>query len=78
MVFGSKPGEFFGREADNEDLLFTQDTSLAEQFAQQWKLRMRALEAVLKEVAKRKLRRLLANNKSVNCAGITTGDSVLS
>ena len=78
MVFGSKPGDFFGREEENGDLLFTQDTSLAVQFAQQWELRMRALEAALKEVAKSKLRRLLAYNKSVNCAGITTGDSVLS
>ena len=57
--------------------MFTQDTSLAVQFAQQWELRMRVLEAALKEVAKSKLRRLLAYSKSVNCAGITTGDSFL-
>ena len=55
MIFGSRPVDLFGREDDNEDLFFVQDTSLAVQFAQQWKLRAREVEAALKDVAKSKL-----------------------
>ena len=47
------------------------------QFAQQWKFRMMARGAALREVAKSKLRRLLARNKTFNCADIKVGDSVL-
>ena len=63
MVFGSNPADLFGRDDSEEDLLFAQDTSLAGQFVNQWKPRMRAEEATLKEVANIKLRRLLAYNK---------------
>ena len=38
---------------------------------------MRAQEATLKEVANSKLRRLLARNKTFNCAEIDVGDMVL-
>ena len=62
MVFGSNPVDLFGWEDVDEDLLFAQDTALAGQFVQQWKLRMRAHEATLKQVANSKLRRLLARN----------------
>ena len=41
VVFGSNPEDFFGWEDGDEDLLFAQDTSLAGQFVQQWKLRTR-------------------------------------
>ena len=57
--------------------MFAQDTSVAGQFAQQWKLRLRAQEATLKEIANSKLRRLLARNKSSNCADIAVRDSGL-
>ena len=52
-----------GREGDNEDLFSAQDALLAGQCAQQRKLRMRAQDAPLEEVANSNLRRLLANNK---------------
>ena len=57
--------------------MFTQDTSQLGQFAQQWELRMRAREAAPKGMAKRKLRRLLANNKPFSCTEIAIGDSAL-
>ena len=77
MVFGSNPVDLFEWEDKGEDLLFAQDTSVAGQFGQQWRLRMRAQEAPLKEIAKSKLRRLLAYNKSFNCTFINVGYSVL-
>ena len=67
----------FGWEDNDEDLMFAQDASVAGQFVQQWKLRMRAQGAALREVADSKLRRLLAYNKSGNCADIHVGDSAL-
>ncbi len=76
-VFGSNPADFSGWEDGDGDLLFAQDTSLAGQFVQQWRLQMRAQEATLKEVAKSKLRRLLARNKTFNCAEIDVSDMVL-
>ena len=48
MVFGSNPADLFGWDDSEEDLSFAQDTSLAGQFVNQWKLRMRAQEATLK------------------------------
>ena len=41
------------------------------------KLRMRAQEPTLKEIAKSKLRRLLAHNKTFYCAEIDVGDMAL-
>ena len=38
---------------------------------------MAAHEAVLKEVANSKLRRLFAKNKSFNCTDVKIGDSAL-
>ena len=75
MAFGSNPADFFGWGGGDEDLLFAQDTSLAGQFVQQWKLQMRAQEATLKEVANSKFRRFLARNKTSNCAEIDVGDT---
>ena len=60
MVFGSNPVDLFGREDKGGNLLFAQDTSASGQFAQEWKPRIMAQEAALKEVATSKLRRLLA------------------
>ena len=60
MVFGSNPVDLFGWEDGDEDMMFAQDTTLAAQFVQQWKLRMKAREATLKEIADSKPRRLLA------------------
>ena len=42
LVFGSNPVDPFGRGDRVEDLLFAQDTSLSDQFAQQRKQRMMA------------------------------------
>ena len=77
MAFGPNPVDFFGWGDGDEDLLFAQDTSLAGQSVQQRKLRMRGQEATLKEVANSKLRRLLARNKTFNCADVDIGDMVL-
>ena len=60
MAFGSDPVGLSGRENNDEDMMFTQDTSPSEQFAQPRKLRMRTKDAALKEVANSKLRRPLA------------------
>ena len=60
LVFASNSAYLRGWEDKDEDLLFPQDTSLPEQFAQQWKQRMVAREAVLGEAANIKLRRSLA------------------
>ena len=78
MVFGSNPADLFGWEDGDEDLMFAQDTSLAGQFAPQWKLRLKAQASTLKEIAKIKLRRLLAQNKTFDCAEINVGDMALS
>ena len=56
--------------------MFTQDTSLAGQFVQRRKLRMRAQEASQKEIADGILRRLLARNKSFHCPDIAVGDTL--
>ena len=77
MVFGSNPADLFGWDDSEEDLLFAQDTSSKGQFANQWKLRMRAQEATLKEVANSKLRRILAHNQTFNCTEVAVGDTVL-
>ena len=77
MVFGSNPADLFGWGDSEEDLLFAQDTPLAGQFVNQWKLRMRAQEATLREVANSKLRRILAHNQTFNCAELAVGDVVL-
>ena len=77
MVFGSNPVDLFGWEGGGEDLMFAQDTSLAGQFVQQWKLRMKAARATLKEIANSELRRLLARTKTFSCAEIDVGDMAL-
>ena len=76
MTFGSNPADLFGKEDDDEGALLSQDTSLSGQVAQQWKRRARAQEAALKEAANSKFRRLLAYNKSFNCAETAIGDPV--
>ena len=77
MVFGSNPIDLYGWEDSEEDLLFAQDTSVAGQFVNQWKLRMRAQEATLKEVANSKLRRILAHNQTFNSSDVKVGDMVI-
>ena len=59
-VFVANPTDLYRWGDNGGDLLRAQDTSVSGQFAQQWKLRMMAQEAALKEVANSKLRRLLA------------------
>ena len=77
MFFGSNPIDLLGWEDNNGALVFAQDTSSVGQFVQQRKLRMRAQEATVKEVANSKLRRLRAYNKSYNSLDINIGDSAL-
>ena len=78
VAFGSRPADFLGRQDNDEDMSFTQDTSLSAQFAQQRGLRMRGLEAAHKEVAGSKVRHLLANKQSFDREDLAVGDSVLS
>ena len=77
MFFRLIPADLFARVGQDEDLIFAQDTSLASQFVQQRKLRMRAQEGTLKEIADSKQRRLLARNKTINCPNVAAGDSAL-
>ena len=77
MVFGSNSVDSFGREDSDEDLMFAQGASLAGQFAQPWKLRMRAWGATLKEIANSKLRRPSAHNETFKCAELDVGDMLL-
>ena len=51
MAFRSTPVDLFGREGNDEDMLFTQDTPLSGQVAQQRKPRMRSQDAAPKDVA---------------------------
>ena len=46
LVFGSNKMGFHGREGQDEDLIFAQDSSVSGQFVQQWKLRMKPLKEV--------------------------------
>ena len=77
MALGPNPADLFGWDDSDEDLSFAQDTSLARQFVNQWKLRMRAQEATLREVANSKLRRILAHNHKFTCTEVAVGDMVL-
>ena len=74
MVLGPNPTDLFGWEVSDEDLMFARDTSLAGQFVQQRKLRLRAQEPALKGVANSKLRRPHPFDRSSNCADINFGD----
>ena len=60
MALGSKPPDFYGWGGDDGGHLSAQDTSLPGQFVQQWKLRVRAKQAAMKEIASSELRRLPA------------------
>ena len=77
MALGSNQVDLSGWEDDDEDLTFTQNTSLPGQYARQWGLRMRSQGAALKVVANSKLRRLLAYSRSFNFTDIAIGDSAL-
>ena len=77
MVFASHPAGLFGWGDSEEALFFAQDTSLAGQFVNQLKLRVRAQEATLGGVANSKLRRKLAHNQTFNCTEAAVGDIVL-
>ena len=78
LVFGSNPVDLFGRDIEDEHLLFAHDTSLAGNLVQQWKLRMMAQEDAFGDAANRKLRRLLANKKAFNCTNVKIRDSAAS
>ena len=75
--FGSNPADLFGWGRDDEDLLFPQDTSAPEQFAQHRKLLMAAQKAALKQSTNSEIRRLSAQNKSFNRTDAQVGDSIL-
>ena len=77
MVFGSGAVDNFGWGYGDEDLLFLQDASLSRQFVTQWKLRMSAQQAALKEIANGTLRRSLAFNNSFDIMDVRVGDQVL-
>ena len=66
--------ESFGWGYEDEDLLLLQDASLSGQFVTQWKLRMSAQQAALKEIANGTLRRSLAFNNSFDSTDVRVGD----
>ena len=70
IAVGSNPADNFGWGEEDEDLLYAQDTSLSGQFAAQWKLRMLAQKAALKEIANGKLRRILAFKNSLDSVDV--------
>ena len=76
MIFGSSAADNFGWRYEDEELLFYQETSLSGQLVTQWKLRMLAQEAALREIANGKLRRILAFNNSFDCVDVRVGDQV--
>ena len=78
LVFGSNPVDLFGRDIEGEHLLFAQDTSLAGNLVQQWKLRVMVQEDASGDAANRKLRRLLANKEAFNCTNVKVRDSAAS
>ena len=51
LVFGSNPADLLGWGEGDGDLICVRDTSSPDQFAHQWKLRMMAQEAGLRELA---------------------------
>ena len=65
---------FSGWDDKVDDMLFAQESSVSGQFAQQWKLRMMAQGAALKEVAGSRLRRLWESNKSAKSTDIKMGE----
>ena len=69
----SSPTQSFcsGRGGRGEDFLFALDAPWSRQFAQQWRPRMMAQEAALKEAANSELRELLARNVEI---GDSRGD----
>ena len=77
MALRPNPADLYDWEDKDEDLAFSQDTSLPGQLAQQWKARMMAQEAALREIANSRLRRLLALNKSFSCTDVKIGGAVL-
>ena len=77
MIFGSNPVDLCGWGGEDEVLTLAQGAGLSGQFAQQGKLRVMTEEAVLKDTAKSRLRRLLAFNKSSTCADVKLGDAAL-
>ena len=82
MVFGYDPADSFGRGGgggggNDEDRLLAQDASPLGQFGRQWKLRVMAQDAALNGMAKSKLRRLMAQARSFNCADAAVGHSAV-
>ena len=78
LVFGCNLADNFGWGDEDEDPLFSQCTSLSEQFVAQWELRVMAQEAASKEIAYSKQRRIWAINNSFDSADVRVGDEVLS
>ena len=76
LVFRPYPADLYGWDYQDDDLLFAQDASVSGQFAQQWRLRAMAQEAVLGEEASSKLRRRLARNITFDCTDVQIGDLV--
>ena len=77
IVFGSNPAELCEFEDKDGDLTFAQDSSLSRQFVQQWKLRILAQEAALREFAGGRLRNFLAYSKSFKCTGVEIRNTAL-
>ena len=77
LVFGPSVVDLYGWDDRDEDLFLAQDTSVSGQCAQQRELRMTAQGAASKEVAKSKVRRLLARSKALRYTDVEIGDAAL-
>ena len=76
-VFGLSPADLYGCGVGDGDLSFAPDISAPVLFARQWRLRVMALAAALRGIAKGKLQRLSARDRSFNRADVKVGESAL-
>ena len=77
LGFGSNPADLHVWRDGGDDLLFVQETSISGQFAQQWRLRMMARKAALREMANSESRRLFAHARLFDCPDVKVGDWAL-
>ena len=77
LVFGSDPAYLNAWEENDRDLDFARDASVSSRLASQWKLRVLAQEAMLKDMDNGQLRRIMHHHQTFNSFGIAIGDAVV-
>ena len=76
LAFGSNPVEQHAWQSDYSDRDFAQEASIPEKPDQRWRRRIAAKEDALEEIARKKLRRLLAHNRTFDYADAKVGGLV--